>query len=40
MMLTRAACYGQADVTWTQGEWTDALLDDALAQVRWRLEGP
>ena len=39
MMLTRAACYGQADVTWTQGEWTDALLDDALAQVRWRLEG-
>ena len=39
LMLTRAACYGQADVTWTQGEWTDALLDDALAQVRWRLEG-
>ena len=39
MMLTRAACYGHADVTWTQGEWTDDLLDDALAQVRWRLEG-
>ena len=38
MMLTRAACYGQADITWTQGEWTDNLLNDALAQVRWRLE--
>ena len=39
MMLTRAACYGQAHVTWSQGEWTEAALDDALAQVRWRLEG-
>lgn len=40
MMLTRAACYGQADVTWNQGQWTDDMLDDALAQIRWRLEGP
>lgn len=39
MMLTRAACYGQADITWKQGDWTDVLLDDALAQVRWRVEG-
>ena len=39
MMLTRAACYGQADFTWTQGEWTEDVLDDALAQIHWRLEG-
>lgn len=38
MMLTRAACYGSAHVTWKQDLTSEAALDDALASVRWRLE--
>lgn len=38
MMLTRAACYGSAHVTWKQDLDTEEALDDALASVQWRLE--
>lgn len=38
MMLTRAACYGSADVVWKQSLDTEEALDDALAGIRWRLE--
>lgn len=38
MMLTRAACYGSAHVTWKQDLTSEEALDDALASVQWRLE--
>lgn len=37
MMLTRAACYGSAHVTWTQSLRSEEAIDDALASIRWRL---
>jgi shikimate kinase len=38
MLLTRAACYGSAHVTWKQDLTSDEAIDDALASVQWRLE--
>lgn len=38
MMLTRAACYGSAHVTWKQDLTSEEALDDALASVQWRLD--
>ena len=39
MMLTRAACYGSAHVTWRQTLETTEAIDEALAGIQWRLEG-
>lgn len=39
MLLTRAACYGSAHVVWRQPLDTADAIDDALASIRWRLEG-
>ena len=38
MMLTRAACYGSAHVTWKQDLTSEEAIDDALASIQWRLE--
>lgn len=38
LMLTRAACYASAHVTWKEDLSSEEALDDALARVRWRLE--
>ena len=38
LMLTRAACYASAHVTWRQDLSSDEAIDDALASVRWRFE--
>ena len=38
LLLTRAACYAGAHVTWRQDLSSEEALDDALASIRWRLE--
>jgi len=38
MMLTRAACYGAAHVSWKQIFDSDEAIDDALAEIQWRIE--
>lgn len=38
LLLTRAACYAGAHVTWRQDLSLEEAMDDALASIRWRLE--
>ena len=38
MLLTRAACYGSAHITWRQNLDSTEAIDEALAGIQWRLD--